>query len=325
MATGPAVENFGVFNAGAASAPSMRHVVCRAIGATGVNRGCLTAYGAQPTMVDIDAEAVGGTTARALENFAAGAGLSMTRARAVASGASSENVGFINDQSSPRIVDLAVFANGTGSAAVYGIQIVSSSPNLGNVAVSAGGSTSGIIAGIYVSGATSAPTIAEAVVTATGSSTNTFGVWNADSTTPTLTKFNISVFGGGGGSIAILNSTGSQVSLTEGTATASAPAGVVIGVKNLGASVQLTSVIATATGGAGSTRNGLFNDAGTSTVSVDRSTLTGASNSVFNTSSSVLRIGGSQLVGPVTTIGGAVTSCVLSYNGSYTGLDGVCL
>jgi hypothetical protein len=82
-------------------------------------------------------------------------------------------------------------------------------------------------------------------------------------------------------------------------------------------------VVATASGASGA-RSGLSNDTGTSTVSVDRSSLTGATNSVYNANSSVLRIGASQLAGLVTTISGAVSSCVSSYNGSYAAVNAVC-
>ena len=149
------------------------------------------------------------------------------------------------------------------------------------------------MAGIYVSGAGSAPRITDAVVYVSGSSTVPVGIWNVDLTTPTFVKFDISVAGGAGGAIAILNSS-TQVSLTEGTASASATGGSGIAVKNLSATVQMAGVIAT---GLGISGYGLSNDTGTSTVNVDRSTLTGGFRSVFNTNNSVLRIGGSQLVG----------------------------
>jgi hypothetical protein len=324
VATGAASNNTGLLNLGGASTPSLRHVVCRGLGATNVNWGCLNNSGAQPTMVDIDAEAAGGTSARALDNSPGGAGLSLTRVRAVATGASSSNVGLVNSGGSPRIVDLTVFANGSGSASVFGIQVVASSPTLDDIDINAGGATSGIVAGIDTSGPTSAPTIAKAVVTASGSSTNTYAVWNENSTTPTLTGVIASSFGGGGNSYAVINQPGSQVSLTEVTATASGSAGTFVGIYNSSATVQLTGVIARGIGGGAGNRQGLFNDTGASTVSVDRSTLTGTTNSVLNSNSSVLRVGGSQLVGPVATISGATTSCVLSYNGSYAVLTPVC-
>src|SRR5262249_4499340 len=117
--------------------------------------------------------------------------------------------------------------------------------------------------------------------------------------------------GGGGNTIGVFNDS-AQVSLNDVRATGVGPSGEIAGVYNVGATVKLTQVTAAA-GGSGGTRQGLLNTFAASTVTADRSTFSGVTNSVSNNGSSDVRIGGSQLAGPVFTEAGSTTSCLYSY------------
>jgi hypothetical protein len=256
-----------------------------------------------------------------MENNGAGGRLSMTRVRAVASGASTNNWGLFNNFSSPLVVDLQTSANAAGSATAYGI-VMSGSPNLSHATITAGGSTTGLVVGVHIAGAASAPTIHDAAVTASGNaSINVLGIQTIDSATPVLTNVAASAFGGAGFNAGVQSEAGTNVSLTNVAATASGSA-TTAGISNLGATVMLTNVTATAIGSG--TLIGLYNNAGPSSVTVNRSTLSGASSSITNASASGVRVAFSQLIGgPVVANTGSI-SCLLSYNGGYAVLDGVC-
>jgi hypothetical protein len=321
VATGATASNNGVQNIGAQSAPAMRLVACRAIGATNINRGCANFNSAQPTMTDIVAEASGGQSAVAMENNGAGGGLSLTRVRAVASGASTNNWGLFNNFSSPEIVDLQTSANGAGSATAYGI-VMSGSPKVSHATITAGGSTTGLVVGVQIAGAASAPTFHDAAVTASGdASVNVFGIQIVNSATPVLTSVAASAFGGAGFNAGVQSEAGTSVSLTNVTATASG-SGTTAGISSLSSTLSLTNVAATANGSG--TLIGLYNNSGPSTVLVNRSTLSGATSSITNTSGSGVRVAFSQLVGgPVDPNTGSIT-CLLSYSGGNTLLNPNC-
>ena len=136
-----------------------------------------------------------------------------------------------------------------------------------------------------------------------------------------LTSVAASAFGGAGVNAGVQSEAGTNVSLTNVTATASG-SGTTAGISNLSASVTLTNVAATATGSG--TLIGLYNNSGPSGVTVHRSTLSGATSSITNTSGSGVRVAFSQLVGgPVDPNTGSIT-CLLSYSGGNTLLNGNC-
>jgi hypothetical protein len=322
VATGAAVNNLGCLNFGAGTFTQMRLVDCRGFGATAVNYGCLTNGGAQPTIADLTAFALGGVSAHGVENNGAGPGLSLSRVRASASGASSDNVALFNAASSPRIVDLELFANGSGTSVVYGVRSQSGSPALSHVTVTAGGNTTGNMFGVALNGASTAPVLSHAVVAAsTANGANVWGIVSSGSN-PTLTNVVASASGGTSFTVGISSESAAAVTLTDVTATGAAPAGGSYGITNFGVTARLTNVTALGTGAA-TTRVGLGNFNSASTVTVDRSTLSGATSSVVNQSGSTLNVALSQLAGPVST-SGAATSCILSYSGSYTALNGAC-
>jgi hypothetical protein len=321
IATGGAAANNGVINYGAGSAPLMRLVACRGIGATSINRGCFNTSGGQPTMSDIAAVASGGASAVALENNGAGGGLSLTRIRAAASGASANNWGMFNNFSSPRIVDLETFANATGSATAYGI-VMSGSPSVSHATVTAGGNTTGFVIGVQIAGSSSAPVFDDVVVRADGTaSSQVAGIWTIDSATGLLRNVSATVFGGSNLTAGVFND-GTNVTMKDVAAEVRGSGGEISGIRNHGATVNLTNVNAMAAG-AGGNRHGIFNNVTASTVTVERSTLSGATNSILNGVSSTTRVALSKLVGTASNSGGTLT-CLLSYNDSFVLLNPAC-
>lgn len=63
---------------------------------------------------------------------------------------------------------------------------------------------------------------------------------------------------------------------------------------------------------------------GSSVIGVSRSTLDGATNSIVNNSGMPVRVGASQLAGPVSNTGAGSIGCVVSYNQSFTLLSASC-
>jgi hypothetical protein len=115
----------------------------------------------------------------------------------------------------------------------------------------------------------------------------------------------------------------SSASFTGVEATAWGPAAN--GVLNIGSSIQLNQAVVVADWLVPAANViGLFNDVIPGSVSADRCTVRGATTSVSNGGNSTLLVGGSQLVGTVTTLPGSTTSCVLSYNGSYAPVNAAC-
>jgi hypothetical protein len=116
---------------------------------------------------------------------------------------------------------------------------------------------------------------------------------------------------------AIYNS-GASLRLTHVTATASGGSSSNIGVENYSSSpVVMTDVTATALGGSNS--YGVYN--ASSWTKIQRSTLSGGSYSVYNAGGTV-RVGASQLSGSV--YNGGTTACAASYNASFVALNASC-
>jgi hypothetical protein len=239
-----------------------------------------------------------------------------------ASGGSSESIGLYITGCSPRVVELAAFAGATGVQAAYGIKTLSASPTLDHVTSTASGETGGVV-GIW-NDASTATVMDDVIATASGGGL-AYGVYNASFATLTNVTASASgtanAFGAG-----VANGSGATVSLTNVVATGTgAGAGASgIGIYNFGASVRAVNVTATGGGTSGS-RYGMLNGTGSnpSTVTVDRSTLTGVTAS-FSNQIGTTKIASSQLAGPVATAGGATTTCLLSYSGSYLVLNSVC-
>jgi len=71
---------------------------------------------------------------------------------------------------------------------------------------------------------------------------------------------------------------------------------------------------------------GLYNGGGSQTLRIDRSTISGGTNSIRNgpQASPTLLVGASQLDGPIDNTGGGTFTCAASYDGSYAALTASC-
>ena len=325
IATGNAINNLGCLAFGTSSNVSMRLVTCRGNGATSINHGLLTNGGANATVVDLVAEASGGAHARGAENNGAGGGTTITHARVVGVGGSTQSVGLLNDGSSPRIVDVDAFASGTGTSAAIGVRNLNASPLLLHVTATAAATGTGFAIGVN-SALSGSPTLEHVVATASGGGF-AYGVNNngGAGSRATLRAVTAAAFDATSFSIGVFNVGGNGAAdLTDVSATAAASAGSVAGVYNDTVTVGLTNVKAT-TAGSTATRFGLINaGSAPSVVTVDRSTLAGSVNSILNQVGSTVRVAASQLAGPVGSSGGGTTTCLFSYSGSYGALNAAC-
>ncbi|MCI0396628.1 MAG: hypothetical protein L0332_00610 [Chloroflexi bacterium] len=152
-----------------------------------------------------------------------------------------------------------------------------------NLVASGGSFTSGVY------GVISSFTLERATITTSGPGSN-FGV-NVGAAPAVLQDVTISVSGG---------------SLNAAVAHSSA-------------SSTLRNVVARASGGSS---YGLYNSGAAATVTIDRSTISGGSNSINNLSSYTIRVGASQLINPVTGTG--PFTCVGVYDGNYAPLNNTC-
>jgi hypothetical protein len=320
IATGPAANNLGVLVTGATSAPNLRQVACRGIGAGNINWGCLSNVGAQPTMAGIDAFGFGGGTARGVEDDSVGAGASLSDVRAVASGASSENSGLKINNCSPRVVDVEGSANGDGSSGVYGLLVIDGSPDVSHATLTAGGASLGIMAGVYLSGVASDPALSH--VTASGNFSGTgggaYGLYTNAGGSPTIRdsefsavgqSFSIGAYATQGVSLVNVSANGAGAGFNYGGA-----------VQNNPATARFINSRLTASGGSGSAG---LQVGGPGTVHVDRSTVSGGL-SIININNATIRVAVSQLVNPVNNGGGGTLSCLSSYNGAYNPLNAIC-
>ena len=116
---------------------------------------------------------------------------------------------------------------------------------------------------------------------------------------------------------------GTNVTMKDVAANARGSGGEISGIRNHGATVDLTNVNAMAAG-AGGNRHGIFNNVTASTVTVERSTLSGATNSILNGVSSTTRVALSKLVGTASNSGGTSLTCLLSYDDSFVLLNPAC-
>jgi hypothetical protein len=214
-----------------------------------------------------------------------------------------------------------------------------SSPTMTNViAIASGG-----VHNISVNNNSSSPTMENVTATASGGGYN-YAVNNGSSSSPRMVNVTAIASGGYQGNVAVSNSnssprmvnviaTASDGIYTQGVAnsfssptmenviaTASGGTGSNYGIYNGRSSPTMENVTATASGSGSS--YGVFNSYSSSLSTIHRSTLRGATRSLYNFEGTV-RVGASQLDGPVDNSGGTAT-CVASYNADFEPLNANC-
>jgi hypothetical protein len=241
-------------------------------------------YRASPRLTHVTATATGldGINSYGVYNTVFSSPL-MTDVTATASGSDS-NYGVYNDSSSPAMTD--VNATASGGTFSYGVSNYNSSPRMTDVNATASGGTDKNY-GVYNSSAASIMTD----VTATGSGGNyNYGVYNYSSS-PAMTDVIATASGGTNFNYGVVNDSGS--------------------------SPKMENVTVTASGGI-SGNYGVVNNSSSPTIL--HSTLRGAPLSLSTSGTGTVRVGASQLDGPV--FGPA--TCVASFNASFAALNANC-
>ena len=167
---------------------------------------------------------------------------------------------------------------------------------------------------VYNSGASLKMT--NVTATASGATSNNFGIRNENSSSPTILNVTATA-SGGATSYGIINLGSSSATLTNVTATGSGGTSTNIGVYNHTSSATMMNVTATGTGG--STLNaGVYNYAssGSYTVKINHSIISGTSSSVNTDSQNFTTLVGSSELGGA-SVNGPVT-CAGVYDANYT-------
>jgi hypothetical protein len=157
--TGSNNFSFGLYTNGVTNGSfSMLHVTATATGGT-KSFGVFNDFSSSPSMDNVTATATGGTDNRGVYNYY---------------------------QSSPTMNN--VTATATGGTTSYGVyNHFSSSPSMDNVTATATGSTNNY--GVY--NESSSPSMDNVTATATGGTNNNYGVYNGDSSSPTIRNSSI--------------------------------------------------------------------------------------------------------------------------------------
>ncbi|HWR97102.1 MAG TPA: hypothetical protein VN317_01635 [Candidatus Methanoperedens sp.] len=260
-----------------------------------------------PRLTHITASSTGGTY-RNYGVFNHYANPVMLNVTASASGGSYESYGVYNRRSVATMI--GVTASGAGAGGNYGVFNYEGSVTMGDVtAYSLGG-------GDAINNYNLAVTMTNVTASLVGG--NGAGVYNGYAS-PMMNNVVASASGAGNYRSAIANIFSSVV-MNNVTATAD---GIVetSGIANNYSSLTLSNV--TSVGKGGGTNYGMLNFGNSShSVSVDRSTFEGSTNSILNHPTYTLKIGGSKLAGAIT--GGGTIICAASYDGNFMPLDGNC-
>ncbi|MFZ4859944.1 MAG: beta strand repeat-containing protein [Desulfuromonadaceae bacterium] len=235
----------------------------------------------------------GGSYSAGLVN-SAGAAPRMTHVTVTATGGTIGSYGIYNTASTP--VMESVTANASGAPNNYGVYNNASSPAMNGVNAAASGGAHAY--GVY-NHASSVPAMNKVAATASGADSN-HGIHNSSSS-PVMNN-SAATASGGSSSCGVYN-LDSSPDMNGIIASATGSSSVSYGIYNQQSSLTMNNVSATASGPA--TTYGMYNIAssGSHSISIDRSSFSGTTNSIYNTSEYTLRIGASKLVGPANKLG----------------------
>jgi hypothetical protein len=166
---------------------------------------------------------------------------------------------------------------------------------------------------IYNSSAS--PRLTHVTATVSGGSSSNIGVENYSNSSPAMTNVTATASGGATYNYGVLNYSTSSPAMVNVTATASGGTGN-IGMYNDSSSPAMTNV--TAIGSGSSTSYGVYNWYASPTIL--HSTLRGATYSLSSSGAGTVRVGASQLDGPVN----GLATCTASFNGSFAALNASC-
>jgi hypothetical protein len=224
----------------------------------------------------------------------------------------SSSSGIVNGASNAEIRFLTIKHTGGGANAM-GIYISSASPKITNVSVNVSGATT---YGIYGYPNT-APVISNVSVIVSGN--YNFGIALITCTIPLLSNVYINVSGVtnyGFYSNTCSPSLANVIAVTSGVTNNFAT-------RIIDSNPVFTNVYATASGG--STGNYGVHTGGAGTINIHHSVIVGTTNTIFNQSTTAVRVGSSQLNGGAVNAGSGTITCVGAYNGSFAALNASCL
>jgi hypothetical protein len=219
------------------------------------------------------------------------------------------------------LLDSVIVAQGTGYS--YGVYSNNTSPHIRGGRITAyGGSATAIF-----STTLSSPLLEDVEVIATGMSAGR-GIDTSGSGHPRLHNVRVVATGGPNSYVSGVYTLGGDVEIEDSSIVASTTGGSrAIGVHNDIVSAKITRSTMRALGANDMYGNyGIFNDSSPGgVIAVHNSIVEGKNGSVFNLGSGYeLRVGASQLVGPVLNQNGATSICVHAYDGNFQPLDPNC-
>lgn len=232
------------------------------------------------------------------------------------SGASIINVGIYNSLSSSVLKDVKTAISGSSTV---GVGVANTNSNVSLVNVSADVTGNGENSGVINRGAS--PVISSSTFNISGG-TYAYGIQNLLSATSKITNVDLMVSNASIGTYGISNDSSSP-KLVGVVAKATSVTGECAGIMNSNSSPNITNSTASSSGGdSGSYGVSNFGAVGSFTLNIDRSDLSGATNSISNDAAYVVLLGASKLDGPINNVG--VFVCAGSYSGSYQSLNGSC-
>lgn len=225
-------------------------------------------------------------------------------------------VAIYNDSASPIIANVtAIASGGTESAGINNRE--SSSPTIRDVYATA----SGTIKAAGISNEGSSPLIINVTASATGGEDNA-GVSNRESSSPRMINVVASATGATNSSTGVYNNASSPRMMNVGAYVTSG-ATYNFGVHSKASSFPVLREVITIVSG-GTNNFGVFTGTaeGSSTTTIDRSSITGSTFSILTDSGCTTYIGSTMLNGFAN--GGGTNKCVGSYNGNYDPLFDNC-
>jgi hypothetical protein len=338
---GATTSNYGIFNTNNSS-PTMSNLTILAKGTSGDNCAVRNNY-SNPTMTEISASASGGVNGIGVKNYysaplmmdvianASGGimntGVDNYHATPIMNGGSytatggQNSYGMKNESFSDAVMQNVVVSAKDGTSANTGILNSESSPVIKGVSVSSSGGTSTTGVFNYLG---SSPTMTDVSASA-ADGTNNYGVFNENTdTNPTLTNVTATATGGTK-TYGVWNDQGASPSFTGLTATASGASSGNYGMWNDSVSVTIQNSGLSAS--SGSPMDGMHNvatTAGSYTVKISNSVVSGATSTIYSVSGFTVDIGDTQLIGSGVQGSGVTYLCVGAYTGAFTGLDSTC-
>jgi hypothetical protein len=224
----------------------------------------------------------------------------------------------------PAIVIDDCWIEAQGTSYTYGVYSSNTSPRIrgGRVAALGGGAYA-----IYTSWLSSVSLEDVDVVAQTSHSSST-GIETAGSGHPRLHNVRVRATGGDSSYVVGVVTTGGDIEIEDSTILASSTGGSsTIGLDNEGTNAKITRSTIRASGADDPYGNyGLWNSSFPGgTVEIHGSIIEGSKASVLNLASQyILRVGNSQLIGPVDNQNGSTSTCVGAYDGNFQPLDSLC-